>query len=176
MEKMHLGIFLGLIFCLSLIAACSEVPKAQKSLAKHRPVVMSGGVWFKRFFGSSSSYPTLDTSTFGWTASYLEVGDATLKLCELRLGADDIEPQNESIFPPGLKARRWNNVTYSIDGNYLNQPPRPLTLFFDENGVLRGMLRPFSEIDCVDKCEIQYNRGEFKAGITIEDCIKATCK
>jgi ankyrin repeat protein len=29
---------------------------------------------------------------------------------------------------------------------------------------------------CADKCKIQYNKGEFKAGITIEDCIKATCK
>jgi hypothetical protein len=30
--------------------------------------------------------------------------------------------------------------------------------------------------NCADKCTLQYNRGELKAGITIEDCIKATCK
>jgi hypothetical protein len=29
---------------------------------------------------------------------------------------------------------------------------------------------------CADKCTSQYNKGEFKAGITIEDCIKETCK
>ena len=30
-------------------------------------------------------------------------------------------------------------------------------------------------LSCADKCKSQYNKGEFKAGITIEDCIKATC-
>jgi hypothetical protein len=29
---------------------------------------------------------------------------------------------------------------------------------------------------CADQCKSQYSKGEFKAGITIEDCIKATCK
>ena len=30
-------------------------------------------------------------------------------------------------------------------------------------------------LSCADKCTSQYNKGELKAGITIEDCIKATC-
>ena len=35
---------------------------------------------------------------------------------------------------------------------------------------------PRQDKSCEENCTSQYNDGEFKAGVTVEDCINATCK
>jgi hypothetical protein len=126
-----------------------SAPVIQTPPEKPQPsVATSGFVKVKVLTSASSSPPDAGPgnfvhSVFSYSTPTWNVGEATLSEIEKTLGRDEIEPQKEGFFPAGLQARRWNSVTFSLKGYDLDQQqPRPLTLFFDENGVLKGILNP----------------------------------
>jgi hypothetical protein len=155
-----LAIF-GLILGITALSSCSSTqegdqsatrvtaPRAQPTI---QPSVVAGGFVEVMVITDRSASVLSESRAIRGTAMRTEwrflthkwnIGEATLDVIDKVLGKDYIEVTKEKYFPADLHARRWKSVHFAINASVLDlmPEPSPVTLFFDDNSVLRGILK-----------------------------------